>query len=129
MPLEAVMLRCGHHETVKMPMERYITHALTLESGETLRSTGIPKSRNATPTPRNNAPHAASKTKTGIRPAVDGNRTRPSTKAGTATTRVTSNTLTQGFIARASLVYGVSDATLSGRKEPVNRIFVPYPPG
>jgi hypothetical protein len=34
------------------PMERYIDHALTLESAETLRPTGSPKRRNETPNPK-----------------------------------------------------------------------------
>ena len=33
-------------------MERYIDHALTLESAETLLTTGSPKRRNQTPNPK-----------------------------------------------------------------------------
>src|ERR671915_1047882 len=86
-------------------MERYIAHALSLESGDTRRITGKPKSRNETPSPRSKSSPTARNIKWGNWAAVGstpmsagGKRTGPSMKAGTATSAVIIATFTEVFI-------------------------------
>src|SRR5215210_995428 len=86
-------------------MERYIAHALSLESGDTDFSTESPKSTKETPSPSRTASPTARKRKKGIWPAVGstptsagGKRTGPEMKAGIATSVVTIATFIQVFI-------------------------------
>jgi len=86
-------------------MERYIVHALILESGETLRMTGKPNKRKETPSPNNTASPIAKNRKNGSWVEVGstpmsagGKRTGPRKKAGTATAAVMAATLAEVFI-------------------------------
>jgi hypothetical protein len=85
---------------MSQPIDRYIAHALALESGETARTTGNPKSRNEIPNPRSTDSMRARKIKNGSwppvgsgPPATGGQMTGPSTIAGAAIRTVTSKTL------------------------------------
>src|ERR671917_303515 len=112
-------------------MERYIAHALTLESGETLRITGKPNRRKDTPRPKSRASPTAKKMKNGSCPAVGstptsagGKSTGPTKKAGIPTAAVTSATFVRvftisppSFLARA-MSYADDDGRGCGRFTP-----------
>jgi hypothetical protein len=85
-------------------MERYINHALSLESAETSRTKGSPKRRNETPNPKVKDVTTWRTMKKGSWVAVGsgksggsevGQRMGPTTIARTAAMRVTTNTLIQ----------------------------------
>src|SRR5829696_9043681 len=86
-------------------MERYIVHALILESGQTPRMTGKPNRRKETPSPNSKASPTAKNRKNGSWVEVGstpmsagGKRTGPKRKAGTATAAVMIATLVEIFI-------------------------------
>src|SRR5215212_2513721 len=90
----------GHQETKAQPRPKYISHALSRESAETLRTRGSPKIRNETPNPKARASKKLTTIKKGNWPGEGAiprgcQITWPSRKAGTVTSRVTTNTLTQ----------------------------------
>src|SRR5919112_1337726 len=85
-------------------MDRYIAHALTLESGKTLRITGKPNRRKDAPRPKSKASPTARNRKNGSWPAVGstptsagGNSTGPRKKAGIPTAAVTNATFVDVF--------------------------------
>ena len=67
-PLLMCRLPWGHQETKAQPVPKYISHALSLESAETLRTRGSPKTRNETPNPRARASKRLTTIKNGIWP-------------------------------------------------------------
>src|SRR5919107_1661292 len=86
-------------------MERYIAHALSLDSLATLRTRGSPKARNEIPNPKARASAAETAMKNGSwvdegtgASAAGGQITGPNTKAGTPTSTVMIDALIQIFI-------------------------------
>jgi hypothetical protein len=94
-------------------MLRYINHALSFQSAETLRTTGSPKRRNETPNPKVREVTTWRTMKKGSYVAVGsgktggsevGQRMGPTTIAATAVVRVTTTTLIQVLLLLASPV-------------------------
>lgn len=108
-PLLMCRLPCDHQETKAQPIPRYISHALSFNLGATWRTTGSPKIRNETPNPNARALKKLTIMKKGSwadegSSPSGGQRMGPSTMAGTVTSRVTANTLSQAlWVVRAPL--------------------------
>src|SRR5918998_4527629 len=117
-------------------MERYIAHALTLESEETSRITGKPNRRKDTPRPKSKASPTAKKMKNGSCPAVGstptsagGKSTGPKKKAGIPTAAVTNATFARVFTISPPSFCGVLwSHRRHGRSPPSGRLAGGKPP-